>query len=182
MAQPLQPYTRTYSDVEGETMDADDLRNEFLRVAEFMELWGAAIEASSESVTATVYVTEVTGEVAEIIPERGLIQRLEVAGDVDHFDIIFTPHTTGAPYRTYVSIRCRSADTTFSITGLNQETHLFGVNREVYGVSQTEVDGFFSATLILTMSRGTGVLAQIHARNPEEDQVDYNDILQLRAV
>jgi len=175
----LEPYTSTYTDVDGSVMDADDLVNEFWRVAYFLELWGGSIDAIGQEVRYDTYVEEVEGELAEILPARGLIQRLEVEADVESFEIAIKEHNAGDPYRVYIVVRCRSKDTRFTITVPSGQSHVFGVNRTVYMPAQVLGDGFYNASLIVTYSQNTGVMVQVHAANDEEAAIDYNDIQQL---
>lgn len=173
----LEPYTSTYTDVDGSIMDADDLVNEFWRVAYFLELWGGAIDAIGQETRYDVYVEIVEGELAEILPARGLIQRLEVAADVETFEIAIREHTAGAPYRVFVTVRCRSADTRFTIRAPSGQSHVFGVNRSILMPSQVITDGFYTAQLICTYGSENGVMIQAFSGNPEETTVDLNDQL-----
>lgn len=176
MAQ-LIPYTSTYTDVDGTIMDADDLVNEFWRVAYFLELWGGSIDAIGQETNYDVYVETVEGELAEILPARGLIQRLDVDVGVETFEIAIREHTVGAPFRIYITVRCGSPDTRFSIRGLSGQTHIFGVNRSNYMPSQVITDGFYTATLICTYGGTDGVMVQVNAGNPEETEVTGDDML-----
>jgi hypothetical protein len=173
----LEPYTSTYTDVDGSIMDADDLVNEFWRVAYFLDLWGGSIDAIGQTTDYTVYVQEVTGELAEILPQRGLIQRLEVAANVDTFEVAIREHTVGAPFRVYITVRCLSPDTRFTIRAPSGQSHVFGINRSIYMPSQVIADGFYTASLICTYGSEEGVMIQVHAANPEEDEVTLDDIL-----
>jgi hypothetical protein len=185
MAQ-LPPYTSTYTDVDGSIFDADDLVNEFWRVSEFMTLWAGSIEAIGQVDRYEAYVDVVTGELAEILPSSGLIQRLEVAAGVETFTVRIKPHEVGAPYRLYISIRCRSEDTRFQVEVPSGQSHIFGVNRTSYVFGGTSApfmpsqvlgDGFYSAQLIVTFGSENGVMVQVMAGNPEESDVDFDDVL-----
>lgn len=175
----LEPYTSTYTDVDGSIMDADDLVNEFWRVAYFLELWGGAIDAIGQETSYEVYVEEVEGELAEILPARGLIQRLEVAADVEQFEVAIREHTAGAPYRVFITIRCRSAATTFTIRSPAGQSHIFGVNRRVLKPSQVITDGFYTAQIICTYGSEEGVMIQAFSANTEETEVNADDQLTL---
>ena len=177
----LEPYTSTFTDVDGSVMDADDLVNEFWRVAYFLGLWGGSIDAIGKKNNYEAYITKVEGELAEIFPANGLIQRLEVEADVDEFEIAIREHTTGAPYRIYTIVRCLSKDTRFRVRTLSGQSHIFGVNREIYMPSQVVTDGYYTAHLIATYGSQDGVMIQVHAANPEEAEIDVDDILQLVA-
>jgi hypothetical protein len=173
----LEPYTSTYTDVDGSIMDADDLVNEFWRVAYFLELWGGAIDAIGQETSYEVYIETVEGELAEILPQRGLIQRLEVAADVESFEIVIKEHTAGAPYRVFITVRCRSANTTFKIRSPAGESHIFGLNRQVLKPSQVITDGFYTAQLICTYGSENGVMVQAFSSNTEETEVNADDVL-----
>jgi hypothetical protein len=173
----LEPYTSTYSDVDDSIFDADDLVNEFWRVAYFLNLWGGSIDAIGREDHYEEYIEIVEGELAEILPARGLNQRLEVEADVEEFEVNIGPHTVGAPFRVYIVIRCRSNDTRFTVTGPSGEGHVFGINRSLYMPSQVLGDGFYNASIICTFGATKGVMIQVHAGNPEETLVDFDDPL-----
>lgn len=175
----LEPYTSTYTDVDGSIMDADDLVNEFWRVAYFLDLWGGSIDAIGRETSYDVYIEEVNGSLAEILPGRGLIQRLDVAAGVETFEIAIREHTAGAPFRIYITVRCMSPNTRFTIRAPAGQSHVFGVNRSTYMPSQVIADGRYTATLICTYGSEQGIMVQVHAANPEEAEVTLNDILQL---
>ena len=172
----LTPYTSTYTDVDGGIMDADDLVNEFWRVAYFIDLWSGSIDAIGRDTSYDIYVEKVSGQLAPIYPQRGLIQRLDVDATVDQFTVAIQPHETGDPYRVYISIRCRSKDTRFTVSGPSGEGHVFGINRSLYMPSQVVGDGFYNASIICTHSQNTGVMIQVQAANPEEELINYDDI------
>lgn len=175
----LEPYTSTYSDVDGSIMDADDLVNEFWRVAYYLDLWGGSIDAIGQETRYDTYVEVVEGELAEILPQRGLIQRLEVGAGVETFTVKINEHATGAPYRVYLTIRCANKDTRFSLSVPSGQTHVFGINRTSYMPSQVLGDGWYNATIIITYSQNTGVMVQVNAANPEEEEVTFDDMQQL---
>ena len=173
----LEPYTSTYSDVDGSIMDATDLVNEFWRVAYYLDLWGGSIDAIGREDRYEEYIEIVEGELAEILPVRGLIQRLEVEADVEEFEVNIGPHTTGAPFRVFIIIRCRSKDTRFTVTGPSGEAHRFGLNRTIFMPGQVLGDGFYNASIICTYGSTNGVMVQVHAANPEETAVDFDDVM-----
>jgi hypothetical protein len=177
----LEPYTSTYTDVDGSIMDADDLVNEFYRVAYYLNLWGGVVDAIGRDEETEVYVEIVEGELAEILPANGYIQRLEVAADVDTFEVAIRDHTEGAPFRVYIIIRCLNKDTRFTVSAPSGNSHTFGVNRTTYMPSQVIADGFYAASILCTYGSEDGVMVQIHAANPEETEVTENDVLQLVA-
>lgn len=173
----IPPYTSTYTDVDHSVMDADDLVNEFWRVSYFINLWGGVIDAIGQENNYDVYVEIIDGELAEIFPARGLIQRIEVAPDVENFEIKINEHTVGAPFRVFIIVRCGNKDTRFTISAPAGESHIFGINRTQYMPSQTIGDGYYTAALICTYGSENGVMIQACAGNPEETEVDFNDVL-----
>jgi hypothetical protein len=177
----LEPYTSTYNDVDGSTIDASDLVNEFYRVAYYLNLWGGAIGAIGKDTSYETYIEKVEGELAEILPARGLIQRLDVAAGVNEFEVAIREHTDGAPFRVYTTIRCLNKDTRFMVRAPSGQSHVFGVNRTTYMPSQVIADGAYTAAIICTYGAEEGVMVQVFAANPEEGSVDKNDILQLVA-
>lgn len=178
----LEPYTSTYTDVDGSIMDADDLVSEFWRVAYYLELWGGVIDAIGQETSYDLHVEIVTGELAPIYPAKGLIQRLEVDAGVDNFQIVIKEHTVGAPYRVFIIVRCGSPNTRFTVSGPAQQTHVFGVNRTTYMPSQVITDGWYTATLICTYGAEAGVMVQVHAGNPEETEVTLDDMQTVRPL
>jgi hypothetical protein len=185
MAQ-IPPYTSTYTDVDSSIMDADDLVAEFWRVSEFIALWSGSIEAIGQEDHFEEFIEIVTGELAEIIPANGLIQRFEVDASVESFDFTVLPHTIGAPFRVYVSLRCGSPNTTFRVSVPRGETHIFGVNRDLYQFTQASEpyqpsavvgDGYFGATILVTYGSENGTMVQVFAHNPETALVNFNDVL-----
>ena len=173
----IPPYTSTYTDVDHATFDAADLVAEFWRVAFFIELWSGSIDAIGREDNFEVHIEIVTGELAEILPARGLIQRIEVEADVENFEIAIKEHTTGAPFRVYITVRCRNKDTRFTISSPAGETHIFGLNRAVYMPSQEIGDGFYTAALLCTYGSEKGLMVQVMAANPEAAEVNYDDVL-----
>lgn len=176
MAQ-LPLYTNTYADVDGSIMDADDLVDEFYRVAYFLALWADGGDAIDVDKIYETYIEEITGELAEILPSNGLIQRLDVAAGVETFEVQINEHTVGAPFRVFISIRCGSPDTRFTLSVPSGEAHIFGINRSVYMPSQVIGDGAYSASIICTYGSEKGVMVQVMAGNPEETEVDYDDVM-----
>jgi hypothetical protein len=173
----LPPYTNTYADVDHSLMDADDLVNEFWRVAYFLELWSGSIDAIGQEDNFEVFIEIVEGELAEILPARGLIQRIEVEADVESFEIAIKEHTTGAPFRVYIVVRCRSKATRFTVSAPAGETHLFGLNRSTFMPAQEIGDDFYSAALLCTYGSENGLMVQVMAANVEATEVDYDDVL-----
>lgn len=173
----LPPYTSTYTDVEHSIMDAKDLVDEFWRVAYFIELWSGSIDAIGQEDNLEVHIEIVTGELAEILPLRGMIQRIEAEADVENFEIAVKEHTTGAPFRVYIAIRCRSKETRFTISTPSGEAHLFGINRTTYMPSQEIADGFYTAAMLCTYGSEKGVMVQVMAANTEATEVNYDDVL-----
>jgi hypothetical protein len=176
MAQ-IPPYTSTYTDVDHSVMDADDLVNEFWRVSDFFNLWSGIIDPITEDNVFEIFITLTTGELAEILPARGLIQRIEVDPDVETFEIAVREHTTGAPFRIFIVVRCGNPDTRFFVTAPSGQSHIFGINRSIYMPGQVIGDGFYNASLILTYGAEKGVMIQVHAANPEEGEVSFDDVM-----
>lgn len=173
----LEPYTSTYTDVDHSIMDADDLVNEFWRVAFFINLWSGSIDAIGREDHFEEHIEIVTGELAEIFPSKGLIQRLVVEANVETFEIKINKHEVGDPFRVYISIRCRSRNTRFTISAPSGEAHIFGINREVYMPSQEIGDDHYSAMVLCTFGSEQGVMVQVLAANPEQSEVDFDDVL-----
>lgn len=173
----LEPYTSTYTDVDGSIIDADDLVNEFWRVSDFLMLWSGSIEAIGREDHYEEFVTIVTGQLAEILPQNGLIQRLEVDASVQSFEVNIKQHEVGDPYRVYITIRCRSKNTRFTVETPAKESHVFGINRSEYMPAQVIGDGFYTATIICSYSQNTGVMVQVMAANLEEEAIDFDDVL-----
>jgi len=187
----LEPYTNTYTDVADSIMDADDLVAEFWRVAYFLALWGEGVEAIGRKDEYTLYIEEIEGQLAEILPARGLIQRLEVSYDTEQFEVSIQPHTVGAPFRVYIVIRCANPNTRFTVSAPAGESHVFSVQRtqqefqstaERFMPSQVIADGWYTATVIVTYGSEKGVKVIVHSANPEEEVVDFNDVLSTRPV
>ncbi len=176
MAQ-LPPYISTYTDVDHSIFDADDLVAEFWRVAFFINLWSGSIDALGKEDHFEVHIEIVEGELVEILPARGLIQRIQVEANVEDFVIKINEHTTGAPYRVYIVVRCLSKDTRFSVSSPSGEAHIFGINRTVYMPSQAIGNGFYTAALLCTYGADNGVMIQVMAGNSEEVAVDLDDVL-----
>jgi hypothetical protein len=158
-------------------MDAKDLVDEFWRVAYFIELWAGSIDAIGREDNFEVHIVIVEGELAEILPLRGMIQRIEVEADVESFEIAIKEHVAGAPFRIYITVRCRSKETRFTISTPSGEAHLFGINRTTYMPSQEIGDGFYTASLLCTYGSEKGLMVQVMAANTEADEVDYDDVL-----
>jgi hypothetical protein len=175
----LEPYTSTYSDVDGSVIDADDLVDEFWRVSHFMTMWAGSIEAIGREDHYEEYIQIVTGQLAEILPQNGLIQRLDVDASVVSFEVKINEHVVGDPYRVYINLRCRNKDTRFTLSTPSHESHVFGINREEYMPAQVISDGFYTATLICSYSQDRGVLIQVMAANPEETAIDFDDVLTI---
>lgn len=179
----LEPYTSTYQDVADSIVDAEDLVAEFWRVSYFINLWAGSIVAIGQEDDFTVYIEIVEGELAEIIPSNGLIQRFEVAADVEEFTLEVKKRVDGDPFRVYATIRCLSADTRFVLSVPGGEAHVFGLNHapldpvQRYRPSQVITDGFFTSTVIMTYGSEEGVMVQVHGANPEESEVNYDDVL-----
>lgn len=178
----LEPYTSTYTDVDGSTIDADDLVAEFWRVSYFLNLWGGSIDAIGREDHYEEYVYIVEGQLADILPANGLIQRLDVDAGVSEFEIKLNQHEAGDPYRLFIIVRCRNKETRFTISAPGGETHIFGINRETYMPSQVIGDGYFTASLICTYSQDRGLMIQVMAGNPEEDEIDFDDVLTAKPV
>jgi hypothetical protein len=185
MAQ-LEPYTSTYTDVDASVMDADDLVAEFYRVAEFLALWAGSIDAIGQEDHFEEFINIVTGQLAEVLPANGLIQRLMVDASVEEFTIQIGQHETGDPFRVFISIRCASPDTVFRLSVPTLQTHVFGVLREQfefftlsepYQPSAIIGDGYYGAMVICTYGSEAGVMVQVFAHNPEVTEVTFNDVL-----
>jgi hypothetical protein len=173
----LEPYTSTYTDVDGSIMDATDLVDEFWRVAYFINLWSGSIANLGQEDHYEEHIEIVEGELAEILPSNGLIQKLLVEADVEEFAVDFGVRESGDPYRIHVVVRCRNPDTLFTVGSPSGESHRFGLNRDVFQPSPVIGDGYYNAAIIATYSKNQGVMVQVYANNAEATTVDKDDVL-----
>lgn len=173
----LEPYTNTYVDIDTNIFDADDLVNEFWRVADYINAWAASIDSIG---TVKVYRQIISYE-QDIItgsPANGVIQHVNISRHASHVVFSLTGREEGDPYRIYMVLRFQNKNTTFSISGPAGQTHSFGVNRTVYSPCQTpNVNGFYTAAIIATYGGANGLFVNVFADNSESVDVEGNDIL-----
>lgn len=174
---PLEPYTNTYVDIDGNIFDSDDLVNEFNRVAQYINTWAASVESIG---TTNFYEETILFEQTVIIgsPSFGIIQKMDINEDAESVVINFIERETGDPYRIYMTLRFRSPDTTFTVSGPAAETHAFGLNRGSYSPSQqVSASGFYTAVVVATYGDANGVLINVYADNTEATDVETDDLL-----
>jgi len=171
----LAPYTSTYTDINTNIMDSDDLVNEFLRIKTFLDEWSASIETIG-----TVNIHEETVTITEtdigVDPSDGLMQKRLIADNIESVAVAFGERADAATYRVYLSLRFQNKSTTFTVNGPSGQTHLFGVNRTEYVPSQEPADGYYTALVIATYGTN-GLIVNVFANNTEADEVDSDDIL-----
>ena len=171
----LVPYTSTYTDIDTNIFDADDLLNEFNRVAEFINTWALSIESIGTVETYDEVVT-ITKDIVNGYPSNGTLQKLLVASDAEEFTIDFQPRGDGDPYRILMTIRCQNKDTRFRVSGPAGTTHVFGVNKSLFSPSQVIGSGYYTALVVATYGT-TGLFINVFADNTEASTVESNDIL-----
>jgi hypothetical protein len=176
----LVPYTNTYTDVDTNIMDSDDLVEEFWRVAEFMNTWANSTIGIGVTNTYEFFITEET-DIINVSPVNGVLQKIIVGYDVDNFAVNLVEREEGSTYRVYVTLRFENPDTTFTISGPSGQTHVFGVNRSTLKPSQTQADGYYTAIIIATYGFSNGILVNVFADNEEATAVGADDILTAAA-
>ena len=168
------PYTSTYTDIDTNIFDSDDLVNEFFRVAEFMNAWSQSIDSIGTVNVFTKNITIVNNIIA-VAPLDGLIQSMIIADDVENIVVDFTEREEGETYRIYLTLRFQSKSTTFTVSGPAGTTHIFGLNAESFSPSQVSADGYFTAMVIATYGTN-GMMINVFADNSESASVSGNDI------
>ena len=171
---PLEPYTNTYTDVDGSIADADDILEEYDRIELFIGDWLASIEKIGDTIV-NEYEIEIDGDF-DIDPALGLIQKVIVDLVVEEFNLNILPKGDTDPHRIYLTLRFRSPSTTYTISAPSG-SHLFGVNRTIYSPSQVIVDGFYASFVMITYG-SVGTMVKVFADNTEETAVAGDDILQ----
>jgi len=177
----LEKYTNTYTDINTNIFDSDDLVAEFGRVATFLNSWSQSINKIG---TVTVVEERITilDTIFNVDPADGLLQSLKIADDVSNLSVIFDERTEeGDTYRVYLSLRFQNKSTTFTVNGPAGQTHLFGVNKISYLPSQVVADGFYTALVIATYGT-SGLLVNVFADNDEITAVSSDDILSTVAI
>lgn len=173
----LVPYTNTYTDTDGSIADADDIINEFDRVATFINTWADAYESIGLTEIVKHAVLSDDDGSLDIDPANGLVQTAIVDAVVTEIDFNILERTSDDPYRVYLSLRFASKATTFTVSGPTGKAQVFGVNKETYTCSQTVNNGYYSAAVIVTYATG-GMHIQVYADNPETEAPGDDDVLQ----
>jgi len=171
----LERYTNTYTDVDSNIFDADDLVEEFNRVAEYINAWAASIESIG---TVSVYEQYITTEsnVVTGSPSNSVVQQVVVNQELESIIVNFTERQEGDPFRVYMVLRFENKDTTFTVSGPSGQTHAFSVNKGSYRPCQTQTDGFYTAVVIATYGDAHGVFINVFADNDEIVDVENDDI------
>lgn len=175
----LEKYTNTYIDVEGNIADADDILEEFDRVAEFFNLWASSIDQIGSN---KVFIDNSSAVGTTVIDaSNGSIQRKNIAADVDVLNIRVNSRQEGEPYRIHLVLRFASRLTTFTVSGPSGETHIFSRNSSPYSPGQTIADGWYPAVLVVTFGATNGCFISVFAENNEATGVGNDDVLTLVA-
>jgi len=180
MTLPL--YTSEYEDVDAQIFGADNLVNEFARVATFLNPW---VDSVAQSTTIRTYSETVEGTdtlvEVDIDPTDGSIQRYIVEESVSAVLMNFGRRAVGDTFRVYAVLRFSSKDSTFKVSGPMGATHLFGVNRTTFQPSQVKKDGYYMASLVATYGTN-GLLINVFANNEEASSVSGDDIITAVSV
>ena len=177
----LDQYTNTYTDVDNNVFDADDLVDEFERIADFINAWSESVGTGGIINTYEANVS-IENNLIEGNPANGILQKFIVNDDVETMAVDFVAVGDGDPFRLYISLRFQNKDTVFTVSGPSGETHVFGVNRYEYSPSQVSADGFYTAMVIATYGKTNGLMIQVFADNSEADAVSANDALTVVAI
>jgi len=177
----LELYTNTYTDVDTNIMDSDDLVNEFWRVASFLNAWSDSIGSNGVIDVYEEFAT-VTDDIVNGDPANGIIQKFVITSALDAVSFNFTERAEGDPYRVYITLRFQNSATTFTVNGPAGETHAFGLNRTTYAPSQSSTEEFSSAMIIATYGKNNGLMINVFADNVEVTTVSGDDALSTVAT
>lgn len=171
----LAPYTNTYTDIDGGIADSDDIVAEFDRLEAFINAWAESYQNIGTSFV-TTHKIDGSGTF-DLDPAAGFIQSLVIDSGVENININFKARADGDPYRIYVTLRFRSKETRYTVSGPSGRTTVFGVNQGEYMPSQVSRDDAFAGAFIATY--GTDALSiQVYADNDEITLVETDDLLQ----
>jgi len=172
----LDPYTNTYTDIDSNIFDSDDLVNEFWRVAEYLNNWVDSYQSIGTTITNERNI-DLSGHIVNITPASGILQKLTIDADVEEVVLNFKERNDGDPFRIFLSLRFRSKTTVFTVSGPAGQTHAFGINRAEYSPSQVLADGYYTAFVVATYGATNGLMLTVYADNQEATEVGLDDIL-----
>jgi hypothetical protein len=177
----LEQYTNTYTDIDSNIFDSDDLVAEFNRVAYYINLWAASVGSGGIINTFEQRITT-NLDVVSGSPSNGILQKLIISNEVEEIAINFTSREEGDPYRIYISLRFQNKDSVFTVSGPSGETNMFAVNREEFSPSQVSAGGYYTAMLTATYGKDNGVMIGVFADNQEVTTVETDDTLTVVAI